>query len=101
MTRHLLFPVLINATGKLSQIASRSNQATKFFNSLLNNFVQVIKINKGFVGNVSKRSATSSFKSPNRNRINVKRNSLSGFNDVGIFSLPVLFKIHMACFGPF
>ena len=38
MTRHLLFSVLINASAKLSRIASRGNQATKFYNNLLNNF---------------------------------------------------------------
>ena len=44
----------------------------------------------------------SSFNSPNRNRINVKRNSSWGFNDVGIFFFfQVPLKIRMACFGPF
>ena len=38
MTRHLLFSVLINASAKLSRIASRGNQATKFYNNMLNNF---------------------------------------------------------------
>ena len=96
MTRHLLFPVLINASGKLSRIVSQGNQATKYFNNLLNNFFQVVKINEDSVGDISKRSATSSFNSPSRNRINAKRNSSWGFNDIGIFFLPVIFKIHMA-----
>ena len=43
----------------------------------------------------------SSFNSPNRNRINVKRNSSWTFNDVAFFFLPILCKIRMACFGPF
>ena len=43
MIRHLLFPVLINASGKLSRIASRGNQTVKFLNNLLNNFIQVCK----------------------------------------------------------
>ena len=98
---NLLFPVLINASGKLSRIASRDNQATKFFNNLLNNFIEVVKTNEDFVCDISKRSAKSSFNSPNHSRINIKRISLWGFNDVGIFSLPVLFKIRMACFDPF
>ena len=75
MTRHLLFPVLINASDHLSRIASRGNQATKIFNNLLNNFIQVVKINEDFVGDISKPSATSSFSKPNRNRISVKTNS--------------------------
>ena len=53
------------------------------------------------MGDVSKRSATSSFNRPDRNRINVKRNSSWGFNDVANFFLSALFKIPMACFGPF
>ena len=90
MTEHLLFPVLINASGKLSRIATRENQATKFFNNLLNNFIQVVTINEDFVSDISKRSATSSFNSPNHNHINVKRNSSWGFNDGGVFFLPIL-----------
>ena len=43
MTRYLLFAVLMNASGKLSHIASRGNQTIKFFNNLLNNFLQVVK----------------------------------------------------------
>ena len=57
MTPHLLFSVLINSSGKLSQIASLGNQATKSFNNLLNNFIQVVKINEDFVGDISKQSA--------------------------------------------
>ena len=83
------------------KVTSRGNLATKRFNNLLNNFIQVVKINEGFAGDISKRSATSSFNSPNRNRINFKINSSWGFNDVAIFFLPVLFKICMACFRPF
>ena len=101
MTRHLLFAVLMNASGKLSNIASRGNQTIKFFNNLLNNFLQVVKLNEGFVGDISKYSTMSSFNSPNHNRFIVKRNSSWGFNDVGSFFLPVLFKICMVCFGPF
>ena len=101
MTRHLLFPVLINASGTLSRIASRGNHATKFFNNLVNNFIQVVKIYQDFMGDISKRSATSSFSRPNCNRKNFKRNSSWGFNDVGLFFLPVLFKTHMECFRPF
>ena len=85
MTRHLLFSVLINASGKLFRIASRGKQATKFLNNLLNSFIQFVKINEDFGGNISKRSATSSFSNPNCNHINVKRNSSWGVNDVGIF----------------
>ena len=85
MTRHLLFPVLINASGKFFRIASRGNQATTFLINLLNIFNQVVKKTEEFVGNISKRSATSSFNGPNRNRINVKRNSSWGLHDVGIF----------------
>ena len=44
MTQNLLFPVLINASDKLFLIASRGNQATKFFSNLLNNFIQVVKL---------------------------------------------------------
>ena len=99
MTGHSLFPVFINASDKLSRIASRGNQATKFLNNLLNSFIQVVKMNEDFVGDILKRSAKSSFNS--RNRININRNSSEGFNDVGIFILPVLFKICMACFDPF
>ena len=101
MTRYLLFAVLMNASGKLSHIASRGNQTIKFFNNLLNNFLQVVKLNEGFVGDISKYSTMSSFNSPNHNRFIVKRNSSWGFNDVGSFFLPVLFKICMVCFGPF
>ena len=68
MTRHLLFAVLMNASGKLSNIASRGNQTIKFFNNLLNNFLQVVKLNEGFVGDISKHSTMSSFNSPNHNR---------------------------------
>ena len=75
MTRHLLFPDFINALGKLSRIASRGKQATKFFNNLLYNFIQLVKINEDFVGDLSKRSATSLFNSHIRNRISLKRNS--------------------------
>ena len=101
MTRHLLFPVLINSSGKVSRITSRGNQATTFLINLLNLFNQVIKITEDFVGNISKRSATSSFNRLNRNRINVKRNLSWGLHDVGIFFLPFYFKIRMECFGPF
>ena len=90
--------MLINDSGKSSRIISRGNQATKFSNNLLNNYIEVVKINENFVGDISKRSATSSFNSHNRNRINVKRNSPWGFNEAGTFFLPVLFKI---CFCPF
>ena len=87
MSRHLLFPSLINPLGKLSRIASRGNQATKFFKNLLNNFIEVVKVNEVFVGGMSKQSATSSYNSANRNR-NVKRNSSWGFNDVSTFFFP-------------
>ena len=33
-------------------------EATNFFNNLLSNFTQVVKINEDFVGNISKRSAS-------------------------------------------
>ena len=42
MTRHISFSVLINASEKLSRITSRGNQATKFFNNLLSNFIQIV-----------------------------------------------------------
>ena len=74
MTRHLVFPVLISTSGELSQIASRCNNTAKFFNSLLNTFIQIVKINENFAGDISKRSAMCSFHSPMR-RINVKANS--------------------------
>ena len=73
MTRHLLFPVLINASDKLSRIASRGNQPTKFFNNLLNNFIQVVKTNEDFLGDISKRSATLSFNSPKRTKTLIGR----------------------------
>ena len=91
----------MNSSGKLYRIASLNNQATKFLNNLLNNFIQVVKMNKDFLGDISKQSETSSFSSPIRNCINIKRNSSWGFNDAGIFFFIVLFKICMACFGPF
>ena len=72
MTRHLLLSVLINALGKLFRIASRGKQATKFLNNLLNIFIQFVKINENFVGNISKRSATSSFSNPNCNQLMLK-----------------------------
>ena len=98
MTRHLLFPVLIHVSGRLCR--PRGNQATNFLNKFLNNFIEVVKINEDFVGDISKRSETSSFSSP-YNSINLKINSSWRFNDVGIFFLPVVFKICMACVGPF
>ena len=69
MTRHLLTPVLINDSGKLSRIASRGNKATTLFNNLLKDVIKVVKINEEFVGDISKRSATSSFSSPDLKRI--------------------------------
>ena len=57
------------------------------------------------MGNISKRSATSSFNSPDRNHINNKKKSSWGFNDVGIFFLfyffSVFFKTCMAFFDLF
>ena len=53
------------------------------------------------MGNIWNQSAMSSFNSPNRNHINVKRNPAWGFNDVGIFFLLALSKIRMVCFSPF
>ena len=53
------------------------------------------------MGDILKRSATSSFDSPNRYRINVKINSSWEFIDASIFFLSVLFTICMACFGSF
>ena len=75
MTRHLLLPVLMNDSGKLSRIAPRGNKATTLFNNLVKDVIKVVKINEEFVGDISKRSATSSFSSPDLKRINVKRNS--------------------------
>ena len=49
MTRHLLIPVLINDSGKLSRIASRGNKATTLFNNLLKDVIKVVKINEEFV----------------------------------------------------
>ena len=90
--RHLLFPVLISASAKLFCIASRGDQATKFYNNFLNNFIQVVKTYEDFVDNISKRSKMSSFNSTNYNRINMKRNSSWVFNNVGVFFLPVYFN---------
>ena len=59
MTRHLLFQVLINASGKLSCIASRSNEATKIFNNFLNSFIEVVKINNDSANDIPKPSARS------------------------------------------
>ena len=104
MTRHLLLPVLINASGKLSCIASRGNQTTKFFNNLLNNFIQVVKRNEDLQRDLSKRSTTSSFNSPNRNYslINVKT-ALNKAADaipaqnVILASLLIFFQVNLSC----
>ena len=53
-----IIPTFNKSSGKLSRIAYRGNQATKFFNNLLNNFIEVVKINEDFVGYISKRSAS-------------------------------------------
>ena len=111
MNRHLLFPVLIfmqnyprfpiPVSCKLYSIASRGNQATKFLNYLLKNFIQAVKVNEDFVGDISKQTATSLFSSPKLNRINFKRHSSWGFSNIVICFIPLLFKIPMACFGSF
>ena len=102
MTPHLLFSVLINSSGKLSQIASLGNQATKSFNSLLNNFIQVVKINEDFVGDISKRSAKRLHSTaPIAAALMLKEIHRGGLMMLEFFSLTVLFKICMACFGRF
>ena len=102
MIRYLLFLVLINTSGKLSRIASRGNQATKFCNNFLNNFIQVVKINEDFVGviyqsNLKRLHSTA----PIVIALMLKEIHHRGLMMLVFFFLPVLFKICMVCFGPF
>ena len=97
MTRHLLFLVLINASGKLSRIASRGNQATKFFNNLLSNFIQVVKI-------CNLRSAICDLQCLHSTALTVIALMLKEIHHGGlmfVFFPPVPFKICMTCFATF